>query len=427
MAWRDDLLPASWRGVPFLLRSSRAQLGRRAEVHEFPAGEEHYAEDLGRAARRYEIEGFVVGEDYVSRRQELERAFETPGSGRLSHPLYGVIEAQVVGAVTISESDADGGGASFSASFVEAGESDPLKVFVSARTTTEVATELEVLEVAADEDFAAVWSAIAEVASVYDEALEFVQAFASDLRAIVGAAAGVMGTIEAGVRAVEDLAEQAQALIALPARLAASVRSAIASIFSALSSVAEVLVDAVTAERNASSVVAPATSRARGEILLETDTRIAALQDLPQVEGASSARVQRRANAAALSRMILVSRICGLIRAADVVALENIETSQAMRARVLSLLRDLQASWEDAAATVSDLRRLWIEDMRTAVAALPFARSVEVGEDAPLLAIAYDEVGDISAYDRFLARTEIEHPGFVSRGASLIYAEVDDG
>ncbi|WP_374707575.1 DNA circularization N-terminal domain-containing protein, partial [uncultured Deefgea sp.] len=36
MAWREQLQPASFRGVPFYVYTSSGEVGRRNVVHEYP-------------------------------------------------------------------------------------------------------------------------------------------------------------------------------------------------------------------------------------------------------------------------------------------------------------------------------------------------------------------------------------------------------
>ena len=61
MSWKDELRPASFRGVEFFIDVSQKSLGRRAVLHEFPNRETPYTEDMGRVAEGFEIEGHVLG------------------------------------------------------------------------------------------------------------------------------------------------------------------------------------------------------------------------------------------------------------------------------------------------------------------------------------------------------------------------------
>ena len=89
--WRGQLLPASFRGVRFLVRQHALATGRRLAVHEFPLRDEAFVEDLGRAPRTFSIAGYVLGDDYFAQRDALidacEAAVAEPGRKRmLSRP-----------------------------------------------------------------------------------------------------------------------------------------------------------------------------------------------------------------------------------------------------------------------------------------------------------------------------------------------------
>ncbi|EPR0211413.1 DNA circularization N-terminal domain-containing protein, partial [Escherichia coli] len=47
MAWKDRLVEASFRGVPFKVEDEGAPVGRRVETHEYPNRDKPYTEDLG--------------------------------------------------------------------------------------------------------------------------------------------------------------------------------------------------------------------------------------------------------------------------------------------------------------------------------------------------------------------------------------------
>jgi prophage DNA circulation protein len=120
MTWSDRFQEGSFRGVPFLITSAPRQIGRRQEMHEYPGRDTPWTEDLGRSGRRWQIECFVIGPDYDLARNALEAALEKPGPGTLIHPYLGTLQASA-GVATVVDSTAEGGMASFSIPFLEAG------------------------------------------------------------------------------------------------------------------------------------------------------------------------------------------------------------------------------------------------------------------------------------------------------------------
>lgn len=121
MAWIDNLRQASFRGFEFFVENSQVAGGRRAVQHQYPNRETPYTEDLGRAARSYQIEGHVIGDDYFEAKERLFEVFEKKGPGELIHPYYGSLMVQV-SALNVSESIKQGAIAKFSVTFLELGD-----------------------------------------------------------------------------------------------------------------------------------------------------------------------------------------------------------------------------------------------------------------------------------------------------------------
>lgn len=118
----SDLRPASFRGVRFDVDSRSVTVGRRVVLHEYPQRSIPYAEDLGRKARRYELDALIIGADSDQRRDRLIRALEEPGAGELVHPDYGTLWVVVPDDAKITQRREEIGKAELSLTFVEAGE-----------------------------------------------------------------------------------------------------------------------------------------------------------------------------------------------------------------------------------------------------------------------------------------------------------------
>lgn len=120
-SWRDNLRPASFRGVGFLFDDGDMSGGRRLQVNEYPQRDKPFVEDLGRKARSITINGYVLGDDYAQKRDQLLAALEQPGEGELIHPRLGSLKV-FAGEFRYSETKEEGRMARFSLSFTEAGE-----------------------------------------------------------------------------------------------------------------------------------------------------------------------------------------------------------------------------------------------------------------------------------------------------------------
>jgi len=85
-----QLLPASWKGIPFFIRSEMlTEGGRRIVLHDYPNSSERFVEDLGELPPKFSVTAFVTGDDFIDRAAQLERALKEPGKGRLSMPTFG--------------------------------------------------------------------------------------------------------------------------------------------------------------------------------------------------------------------------------------------------------------------------------------------------------------------------------------------------
>jgi len=86
----NDLLPASFKGIPFFVRSEvLTEGGRRIVLHDYPNSNERYVEDLGQLPAKFSVTAFVTGPDYLNRADQLEKALQEKGRGRLQMPNFG--------------------------------------------------------------------------------------------------------------------------------------------------------------------------------------------------------------------------------------------------------------------------------------------------------------------------------------------------
>ncbi len=122
MGWRERLQPASFRDVPFQVEGSDDRVGRRGQTTEYPGRDTPYHEDLGRAARRYSLDAFLIGDDYLEQRDRLLTAIEAAGPGTLVHPWFGSLQVDLDGEVRVGHRWDDGGVCVISLNFVEHGE-----------------------------------------------------------------------------------------------------------------------------------------------------------------------------------------------------------------------------------------------------------------------------------------------------------------
>lgn len=95
MSWDENLLDASFRGVPLDVMADRVDTPRAIASQGLPYSDGQDSEDMGRDARAISLRLAVFGPDYEARLQATVAALEQGGPGELMHPVYGNITALV--------------------------------------------------------------------------------------------------------------------------------------------------------------------------------------------------------------------------------------------------------------------------------------------------------------------------------------------
>ncbi|WP_430310030.1 DNA circularization protein [Pseudomonas sp. PONIH3] len=215
--WRDQLHPASFRGVPFHVDSDSMPAGRRTQTHEYPQRDKPLVEDLGRVTREIKLAAFVIGEDCYSQRDNLLNALDKPGAGELVHPWHGRLTATAT-VCSVSHERREGGMVRFDLVFVEDGE----KGFPAGVPNT--ARQLE------DSSESLLESAIARykaAMAVVNRARLAVVALQNGVAAVQMAIASELRQLTGLVSSVEALADM---LINAPGNFVAMIRGQFASV-----------------------------------------------------------------------------------------------------------------------------------------------------------------------------------------------------
>ncbi|WP_248806049.1 DNA circularization protein [Pseudomonas sp. MWU13-2100] len=114
-SWRERLLPASFRGVPFWVDVAKTPVGQKGQLHEYPQRDQAFFESLGQQAKIHDLTAFIVGADCLEQRDSLLKALEE-GSGELVHPWLGRMQVKV-GACDMTQTRKDGGLVTFNLKF----------------------------------------------------------------------------------------------------------------------------------------------------------------------------------------------------------------------------------------------------------------------------------------------------------------------
>lgn len=105
----EQLQPASFRGIGFLVNAETKAGGKKTVTHEFVNSNKRFTEELGKLPPSFTIEAIVTDSIGLSpgiqgpqrpavsalqRRFDLERVLDLSGLGTLIHPIYGSIEVK---------------------------------------------------------------------------------------------------------------------------------------------------------------------------------------------------------------------------------------------------------------------------------------------------------------------------------------------
>ncbi|WP_083940892.1 DNA circularization protein [Pseudoduganella violaceinigra] len=376
MTWRDQLQPASFRGVPFDVVAGSLTAGRRLARHEYPQRDFPYLEDMGRRAREYKVEAYVIGPDYMSGRDQLLAAIEEEGPGQLVHRYYGT-KLVVVAECELSESTEFGGLAKFTLHFVESGE--------QAQPTVGIDSGAELLEV---QDVA--YGAIMD---------DFTQELSVDGLPSWGVG-DILSSLDAFL-ALDDFRRSAAATTAVRARLGSLIEEPRSLALELIGLVRSV--DRVTGILERPYVSASASVSAG-----------------PGQSVRSVVRRQQAVLTLLVKRAALV-RYAGLASGADLSTAVDVQT---VRAAILGFFdaHDYAPGAPRPSATVATalkaVRSAALVHLSRQGAALPRTYSMQLLVPQPALVLSYALYGDLRN-DDIVKRNALRHPGFIPAGVSL--------
>lgn len=392
MAWRDELQDGSFRGVPFLIDSHEAGGGRRTTTHEYPLRDEPFTEDMGRKAREFSVECFVLGQDYMVARDALLDALEAEGPGTLVHPYRGSRWVSVRD-YRQRENTGEGGRATFSITFSEAGSPGEPDTIPDTAGAVDAAADDALAGTEAD--FAESFTVEAQPAFVAESATGLLSSAASNLRKI-------SGQISSALSPISEFAAQADAfgaalgnLIRLPAALAADVVGLVVA-------VAGVATD-VRAALGAYQSLWPFGN------------------DEPDVPTTTSTRRQQADNQTAIANLMQRAATIEASRAASRLDFASSADAAALRDALADQFDTLMAApmSDSLFAALMDLRAAMVRDLAARGLRLPRTEYVTLGATLPALVVAYRVHGDAARSDELVARNRVRHPGFVPGGVPL--------
>lgn len=130
MSWETELQDASFRGVPFECISTDDVHSKTLAIHQSPYSDDAEIEDIGNDPRKVSIQAVFAGETYLSDYHKLEAALNERGAGELVHPIFGILNVQVV-SHTVHHDEQSYDSCMISIEFIKA-KADKKEVFLDA-------------------------------------------------------------------------------------------------------------------------------------------------------------------------------------------------------------------------------------------------------------------------------------------------------
>ncbi|MFK0090641.1 DNA circularization protein [Pseudomonas sp. NPDC090755] len=425
--WRDSLLPASFRGIPFVIEQTSVPAGQRGQLHEFVQRDEPFYEQLGKQAQVHKLTAYVIGADCFERRDKLLEALEAPGPGELVHPWLGRMSVKV-GPCEVSHDRREGGMARFELELYP----DLPRKFPSARANTRQQT-------------------VKASSGLLDSALGRYSAAMSKVDAarinLIGLRNSVSGAFAAVQQHFAPLASMFNGLsgfvldiVGAPDSLRGLFGSYLGSFGGGLFSLFSSRGGSSGSSHRASSVSSygdSSISNYRGPLSDASQhvESIRAIDTVPQVSGADTgAAAQATANLVQDAVLVQVSQLVADLPVAPKV--EPVATAPALAQQlvqpierpevpvaddVLQLRDELDAAIWQASLKADHAHYQALTEVRHAVGAHLTAvaasgvRLVDVtpAQSLPALVLAYQRFGDATRAGEVVQRNRIRHPGFV--------------
>lgn len=390
--WRDRIGMARFRTAAFHVGEAEREGGRRTVTHEYPLRDRPFVEDLGRQARAFPVDGYVLGPDYMTARDELLAALEEAGTGELVHPYYGTLRVMVQ-RFRVRESTRDGGLALFSIDFIET-EDAPAFPSAAPVSGARVAAGADAAEAAATAEFLAEY----DITDLPFAALE-------SLTGAVAAAGEAMSRwLAPVVSGTQYLATLKRGTDALVLDAVSLVRSPL-KVLGEFKGVLETL------------GTAPLTPRLGVAALLEA---YGFTSTTPRPPATTATRRQERACYDAVLRLARTLTVVQAARLAPQVDHDSYDAAVALRDAIVAKVEEqAELAGDEGYPALSQLRADLVRAVPGEAADLPRLVRYTPSHTLPSLVLAHRLYGDLALEADLVTRNAVVRPGFVVGGAEL--------
>lgn len=345
---------------------------------------------MGRRAREFTLEAFVIGDAYMSLRDALLYAVEQPGPGLLIHPYRGRFKVAVT-ECRYTESSEFGGMAKFSLTFVES--FDNTQPDVSADTPALIASAATAANAAVVDDFARKFSTAGFPSFVVNAALANVNAALGAIRGAILVGFADMNFLPGLIGELNSLEGNVELLIGLPADLGGRISNQISA-----------LID----------IFSPEDAYAATASLAGFGT------SFDSVQATTPSNIQQGNNQAAIVELVTGIALAESAVASSQVDFASRNDAQSMLDVLMSRFDEVMQAAPDAVFDAfAQLRAAVVRDITARGADLAKVVNYTPRSTLPALVVAHLLYGDATRADEIVARNRIRHPGFVPGGREI--------
>lgn len=356
----------------------------------------------------YHIRGFLLGPNYHVDRQRLEDVLTRGGPLPFQHPYRGLLRVKLHGKYTVTESDTQGGMATFDFTLVEAGGGFPQIYVATAAKVSAIVTDLA--EVTAKKTKFSLLGAIQDVVHSVTNALGRAT---SGMRKVNGKIGAGLSLIDDASFVIQSFDDQIELLKQQP--------SLLVNKFIALKSSLMGLIKEFEPPKSPVDVVAPKLDPIK--IALDAFRSLNEFEAEP--EAIPTPTEQFGIEETCMREIQLADRIGNVAYAADTLAaLEMTSATQAadVQAELVNAFDEILVTSDldtGIAESVMGLKAATIEHFTAQQLKLPDLAVYPVQKTLPALIVAYELYEDANRVEEIVERNRIRHPGFTPGGIDL--------
>ena len=390
MGYREQLRPASFKGVPFFVDESTLGGGHRAQVHEYVERKDHYTEPLGPKAETFPVTAHLLGDDVFEQRDRLIEALKS-GSGTLVLPVDGEIEALCLDWSVRVKITGEGRIARLGLTFVQSGKNQFPEAAVDTGRVVHEQSDVGIVALS-DRFFDLFKMPALNPTFVVDAAVLLGLTIVDAIAAAIGRADADTDEKDDQLRVAAALGSDLSAIVQQPATLASRLTALYRS-FSDLDAPARIAIG-------------------------ELQELGAILDPFATVDQTTSHRTREAQNQAALQDLNRRTAVVEMARVATRADLVSSDDASALRDELdetldAEILAAGDAGDDQVFAELRELRAKVVRDLDARGARLPSIRTFRMPATLPALVIASRLYDDPTRDAEIVARNGIRAPGFI--------------